>query len=478
MSDLAKLDHWIDGASWAPSAKDYRAGVDPRDGKATVDVALGSESDVDAAVAAAKAAATGWRKFPSMQRMYLMRDLAASIRRNAEELAEQEILDTGKPRSVALTEVEVSAQFFDFYSTLANLPTGDTLDVDPSQRVFTVREPYGVVGIITPWNLPLNQAARALGPALIAGNTTVVKPAEVTSQSTVTLARLATEVGFPAGVINVVLGSGRTVGTAIVRHPDVRKVAFTGSVEVGRTIGRDAAEKIMPLTLELGGKSANIVFADSDLEFAAKEAVRAFTANSGQVCSAGTRLFVHRSIAERFAGMVAEHASKLVPGESYGPLVTEQQFDEVRHHLEDARAHGQTALLGGDIPDRAGGQYVRPSVFVDVDPDSPLAREEIFGPVLSVIPFDTEAEVVALANDSEYGLVGAVWTRDISRALRVADALEVGQVSINTWAPGGVQTPFGGHKNSGYGREKGIEAVYHYTHLKTVIIALESGTPE
>lgn len=466
------LDHWIDGAPHRPQSDEYTVGTNPATGGATVRIAAGTAADVDSAAKAATRAYPGWRYFSAPERGRILRRIADAIRAHADEFADLEIQDTGKPRATALAEVENSAAYFEFYSGLVNIPVGDVLDVEPGQHIYTRREPYGVVGIITPWNVPLNQAARAVAPALVTGNVVILKPAETSSQTTILLCRLATEIGLPDGVLNVVLGSGSVVGTAIVSHPAVRKVAFTGSVQTGRTIGRIAAERVIPLTLELGGKSANIVFADADLPKAAREAVRAFAANAGQVCSAGTRLLVERSIHDEFVAQVAAIAGELREGDDIGPLITRGQFAQVQEYFHIAQDEGIAAVIGGSVsgdPALGGGFYVKPTIYADVDTDSRIAREEIFGPVLVTIPFDDEADAIRIANDSEFGLIAGVFTRDIGRALRVADSIEAGQVFINTWSTGAVQTPFGGHKNSGYGREKGIEAMLHYSHLKTVV---------
>jgi aldehyde dehydrogenase (NAD+) len=404
-----------------------------------------------------------------------MQELARAIRANNHKLAEMERADTGKPMAGALAEIEGSAQYFEFYGSLVYLPTGDVLDVAPDQHVFTKREPYGVIGVITPWNLPLNQAARAIAPALVAGNVVVAKPSEITSQTTIEMARLAAEVGFPKGVINIVLGTGLEVGEAIVRHDEVRKVAFTGSVGVGRAIGRIAAERIIPLTLELGGKSANIVFDDADLDVAAAEAVKGFTLNAGQVCSAGTRMLVQRSVYEQFMEKVAAEIAKIVPGENLGPIITPAQFQHVQSYFKVAQEDGARLVAGGEVAHVKGaedGFYVKPTIYADVDNTMRIAQEEVFGPIGVAIPFDTEADAIRIANASDYGLIGTVWSRDISRALRVADRIEAGQIFVNVWNTMSVQTPFGGHKNSGYGREKGIEAIHHYSHLKTVTVKI------
>ena len=465
------LDHWIDGGSLAPASGAYIANVNPMTGGPGISVAAGTPADVALAVAAAQRAADGWRRFNAAERGRLMQALAARIRAAKAELAEMERAETGKPLAGALAEIEGSAQYFEFYGSLVYLPTGDVLDVAPDQHVFTKREPYGVVGVITPWNLPLNQAARAIAPALVAGNVVVAKPSEITSQTTIAMARMASEVGFPAGVINIVLGTGRDVGEAIVSHPAVRKVAFTGSVGVGRAIGHIAAERIIPLTLELGGKSANIVFEDADLDLAAGETVKGFTLNAGQVCSAGTRVLVQRSIYDRFVQAVRKAVADIVPGENLGPIITPAQFQRVQSYFKVAAEDGATLVHGGAVAGTEGF-YVQPTVYADVSNDMRIAREEVFGPVGVLIPFDTEDDAIRMANDSDYGLIGTVWSRDISRALRVADRIEAGQIFVNVWNTMSVQTPFGGHKNSGYGREKGIEAIHHYSHLKTVTVKI------
>ncbi|MCW2750540.1 MAG: aldehyde dehydrogenase [Aeromicrobium sp.] len=463
--------HWIDGRAVASSGGGSGAGDNPATGGGGVTVTWGTAADVDLAARAAHAAAPGWRRTASLDRGRVLGALARRMVAEVDMLAALEAADTGKPLALAAAEIRGAAEYFEFYAALVNLPAGDVLDIRPDLHVYTRREPFGVVGVITPWNLPLNQAARACAPALAAGNTVIAKPAETTSRTTVELARLASEEGLPPGVLNVVLGRGHEVGTAIVEHPLVRKVAFTGSVRVGREIGRIAADRILPLTLELGGKSANIVFADADLAFAATEAVRAFTGNAGQVCSSGTRLLVERSVQDEFTAAVVAATRQLTPGADLGPMITRDQYDTVQRYFAVAAAEGAQVETGGRIFE-GDGFYVEPTVYTGVTNQMRIAREEVFGPVLVVIPFDTEDEAVELANDSEFGLVGGVFTADIARAFRVAESIEAGQVYINSWSTQSVQMPFGGHKQSGYGREKGIEALHHYSQVKSISVRL------
>ena len=350
---LGKLDHWIDGGSVASSGT-YIDNVNPMTGAPGISVAAGSKADVDAAVAAAKRVADGWRHFNAAERGRLMMGLAAKMRERREDLAQMERADTGKPMPMAYAEIDGSIAYFEFYGSLVYLPTGDVLDVAPDQHVFTKREPFGIVGVITPWNLPLNQAARAIAPALVAGNVIVAKPSEITSQTTIEMARMATEVGFPNGVINIVLGTGKDVGEAIVSHRDVRKVAFTGSVGVGRAIGHIAADRIIPLTLELGGKSANIIFDDADLDTAATEAVKGFTLNAGQVCSAGTRVLVQRSIYKAFLDKMKTAVEAVVPGGNLGPIITPAQFQRVQGYFKVAEQDGARLVHGGAVAEGDG----------------------------------------------------------------------------------------------------------------------------
>ncbi|GGC77224.1 aldehyde dehydrogenase family protein [Chelatococcus reniformis] len=472
--------HYIDGHSQAPSSGEYLRSFDPCAGQAAARVASGNAGDVERAVAAAATAAPAWRSRRPIERGRILLAIARAIRDKAAELADLERLETGKPQWQAPFEIEIAAQYFEFYGGLTNVFQGETINLGAGYHSYTVREPYGVVGVITPWNAPLNQAARAIAPALAAGNTVVAKPSEFTSGTTVALAQMACEAcGLPPGVLNVVLGAGDVAGAALVSQPLVRKVAFTGSVRAGREIGRIAAERIIPLTLELGGKSPNIIFDDADLTQAIPGAVRAFTANAGQVCLAGSRLLVQASIHDQVVAGLTQAVGALRVGPAadatVGPLTTEAQYRRVRSYFDVARQEGARAIVGGELaPDEAWreGWFVPPTIYVGVRNDMRIAREEIFGPVLVVIPFADEAEAIRIANDTSYGLAAGIWTRDVSRVHRVAAAVEAGQIYVNEYQAGGVETPLGGYKNSGYGREKGIEALHHYTQLKCITIKL------
>ncbi len=428
-------------------------------------------AEVDAAVQRAAAAFPAWRAVSPAARAAVLRDIAAAVTSHREELARIEARNAGKPIQDARGEMDMVAQVFNYYSGSPERLLGDTIPVAGGQA-FTVREPLGVVGLIVPWNFPLTIASWKLGPALAAGNTVVLKPAELTPLSALRFAEIALEAGLPEGVLNVVVGPGATCGARLVEHPAVAKIAFTGSTEVGRSIAAGAAQTIKRVTLELGGKSPNIIFADADLAAAAAAAPGAVFGNAGQDCCARSRILVQEPAVDEFMRELERAVTAIRVGDpldettEMGPLISAGQRATVSSYVSD----GAPVAFRGSAPD-GPGYWFAPTVLCPVDPDARAAREEIFGPVAVVIPFADDEEAVRLANDTIYGLSGSIWSGDGGRALRVARALDAGVLSINSNTSVRVATPFGGFKQSGYGRELGPHALDAYTEVKSIYYA-------
>jgi acyl-CoA reductase-like NAD-dependent aldehyde dehydrogenase len=451
--------------------------LEPATEMVLAEIARADADDVDRAVAAAKAALPAWRALAPGERLRMLYALTDVLAEHLEELAVLEARNAGKAISDARGEMGMVVDTFRYYAGAPERLLGDTIPVAGGQA-FTVREPVGVVGLITPWNFPLTIAAWKLAPALAAGNTVVLKPAELTPLTALRFAELAVEAGIPEGVVNVVAGPGSTCGQRLVEHPDVAKIAFTGSTAVGRSIAAGAAASIKRVTLELGGKSANIVFADADLEAAAAAAPAAVFGNAGQDCCARSRILVQESALERFLELLEVHVKSLRVGDpldedtQMGPLISAAQRDTVASFLD-----GQAPIaFQGSAPDGPGFWFA-PTVLSPVKPSDRVAQEEVFGPIAAVISFTDEADAVRLANDTIYGLSGSIWTRDGARALRVARAVDTGVLSINANTSVRVSTPFGGFKQSGYGRELGPHALEAYTEVKTIYYATAS-SPE
>jgi betaine-aldehyde dehydrogenase len=427
--------------------------------------------DADAAVARAKAAYPAWRAVAPGDRARLLRQLATLVEENVEELARIESSNVGKPISGARGEVGMVAQVFHFYAGAVDKHFGETIPVAGGVAA-TFREPLGVVGLIVPWNFPLNIASWKLGPALACGNTVVLKPAELTPLSALRLAELSLDAGIPEGVVNVLVGKGSVVGQRLIEHPDVAKIAFTGSTEVGRLVMQGAAGTIKRVTLELGGKSANVIFEDADLERAATAAPYAVFDNAGQDCCARSRILVQKSVYDRFLELLVDATRQVRVGDpvdestEMGPLISAEHRATVASYVE-----GVPRLFEGEAPDGAGFWF--PCTLVEATNDDRVAREEVFGPVAAVIPFEDEVDAIRIANDTPYGLSGSIWTRDGARALRMVRGIETGVLSVNANTSVRVQTPFGGFKQSGFGRELGMHALEGYSEVKSVFYSTE-----
>ncbi len=475
--------HYINGDWLESSSGEYFDTENPYTGEVWARIARGTAEDADRAINAAKAAFQSgvWADMRPTQRGKLLVKLAEIIERESDRLGALEVRDNGKLIAEMGAQTKYLAEWYRYYGGLADKIEGAVLPADrPGILNFTRYEPLGVVGMITAWNSPLLLLAWKLAPALAAGNTAVVKPSEFTSASTLEFMDLIEEAGFPDGVVNCVTGYGLEVGAPLVEHPDVSKVAFTGSDLAGQKIYEAAAKKIMPVTLELGGKSPNIVFEDADFEAAVMGAISGIFAATGQTCIAGSRLLVQRSIHDRFVQRLVEVASEAVIGDPMstdthvGPVTTAPQYEKILHYINVAKEDGAICVLGGKPytgEGAKGDRFVEPTIFTSVTNDMRIAQEEVFGPILSVIPFDTEEDAIKIGNDIIFGLAAGVWTSDIGCALRMSEKLKAGTVWVNTYRAVSFMTPFGGYKRSGQGRESGQEAIKEFMQVKSVWVA-------
>jgi aldehyde dehydrogenase (NAD+) len=465
---------------WRPSAGSRTIVlIDPSDGQPLAEIARGTQADVDAAVAAAEAALAGpWGALTAAERGRLLLRMSALVLEQADELARLEALDVGKPLKQGRADAVALARYLEFYGGAADKVMGDTIPFANGYTAFSLREPHGVTAHIVPWNYPMQIIGRSVGAALAMGNACVLKPAEEACLTALAFAHIAQTAGLPAGALNVVPGLGEEAGAALSAHRGVRHISFTGSVAVGMLIQTAAARNAVPVTLELGGKSPQLVFADADLDAALPFLVNAGIQNAGQTCSAASRILVQRPVFDEVVRRMAERYRTLRVGPALedpdvGPVISARQQEIVQAYLELVKSSGLHIAAQAPLPATLppGGCYVPPTLVADVNPAHRIAQEEIFGPVQAVIPFDDEAEALRIANGTAFGLVAGVWTRDGSRALRLARKLQCGQVFINNYgAGGGIELPFGGVKHSGHGREKGFEALYGFSTLKTVAI--------
>jgi aldehyde dehydrogenase (NAD+) len=452
--------------------------IAPATGEIFNHIARGKKADIDRAVTAARAALDGdWGKTSALDRGRILMRMSQKVLDKAEELAQLEARDTGKPMSTARTDIQVLARYLEFYGSAADKMHGEVIPFSTGYNALLLREPLGVTAHIIPWNYPAQMLGRSIAPAIAMGNAVVLKPSEDACMTPLRIADIATECGLHAGALNIVTGLGEEAGAALAAHPGIAFVTFTGSNEVGTLVQAAAAKNLVKVSLELGGKSPQVIFEDADLDRALPIIIKAIAQNAGQTCTAGSRLLVQRSIYDSFVGRVAKEFAKIGVGtpemdRDCGPLINQSQLDRVKGYLDRARSDGIPVLAEGtlDASLPKGGFYVAPTLFGPVPADNPLAQEEVFGPVLAVFPFSDEADAIRLANNTSYGLLAAVWTENGARQMRVAKAIRVGQVFINCYgAGGGVELPFGGVKRSGHGREKGLIALEEMSSTKTIL---------
>ncbi|WP_260287146.1 aldehyde dehydrogenase [Peribacillus aracenensis] len=472
------------GGKWVEaSSGNFMNIINPATEEVWAQVTEGLEADVDEAVKAARTAFDHgpWRKMSTYERAEILRKMAHLVQANAERLAKIETLEMGKPYHLALPEAKNHHQWWYYYAGIADKIHGETIPFEDNKHIFTIREPLGVIGAITAWNTPLTMTTMKLSMALATGNTVVLKPSESTPITALEIAKLTEKAGFPPGVINVVTGRGNNVGKRLASHMDVDKISFTGATNTGRKIVNYASSSNMKkVSLELGGKSPQIIFPDANLNAALESAVSNAFLLTGQSCTLGSRLLVHRDIYDRFVSKYLEKVKLITVGDPFtnvnlGPHAHEQQLNKTLEYIKIGQEEGATLAVGGGRPkDLQKGYYINPTVFVDVEPSMRIAKEEIFGPVVSIIPFSSEEEAVEIANNVSYGLTSGVWTKDMTRAIRMAKEIRAGSVWLNTFRYVRWVTPYGGYKASGWGKENGVEAIKDFTQVKTVVMDLEN----
>ncbi len=487
--ETRQLPVFIGGEWRQPKSGCYLDSFDPASGAPWYQAADAGEADIDDAVNAARGALRdpAWKGITQTARGEMIYRLAELIGQRFDKLAEVETRDNGKVIRETRAQIGYLKDYYRYFAGMADKLQGDTIPLNkPSSLNFTLREPIGVVGIIVPWNSPLYMMSCTLAPCLAVGNAIVIKPSEHTSASAIAFSELVKEAGFPDGVVNIVTGHGHSAGDALTRHPGVNKIAFTGGTETGRKVAVNAAGHVAPCNLELGGKSPHVIFDDADVERAANGVVAGIFAATGQTCVAGSRCFVQESIHDELVNHLVEQSAQIVLGNplreqtQIGPLALHAQLEKVKRYVEYGSADGARLVSGGKRPETpacAHGWYFEPTIFADVSNDMRIARDEIFGPVVGIIKFKEEAELLRLANDTSYGLAAGVWTRDIDRAMRFVHAIDAGTVWVNTYRSASMMSPAGGFKESGYGKHNGLEAVREYSRLKNVVVDY-SGTAQ